>query len=144
MQGYITSFCNSFWISSDITCFSALVTGILWQRFCVGFSAKRSFKPLLTMAMIKRPEAIDFHWEMWLWMFSAVKHSTFCGKSWTGKWSTESVCIFSVYFASGIDFAQLNSDRRMSYSGESVLSSRKQSFIRRAGSFFGFYQILPC
>ena len=133
MQGYITSFCNTFWISSDMICFSSLVTGILWQMFCAGSSAKRSFKPLLTMSMIKVSEVIDFHWERWLWMFPAVKHSTFCDKSEIGEWPTESVCIFSVYFASGTDFAQLNSDCRMSCSGESALSSRKQSSLKGRG-----------
>ena len=81
MQGYITSFCDSFWISFDIIFFSVLVIGRLGQMLCAGFSAKRSFKPLMTMSMIKGSEVIDLPWERWSWMFPAVKHSTFCNKS---------------------------------------------------------------
>ena len=81
MQGYITSLCNSFWILFDMICFSALVIGIFWQMLCAGSSAKHSFKSLLKMSMTKGSEVIDFHWERWLWMLPAVKHSSFCNKS---------------------------------------------------------------
>ena len=73
MKGYIISLCNIFKISSDIICFSALVIRILWQMVYAGSSAKRSFKLLLTMSVIKGSEVIDFHSERWLWMFPAVK-----------------------------------------------------------------------
>ena len=62
MQGYITFFCNSFEFHlANTICFSALVIGILQQIFCAGSLAKRSFKPLLTMSMIKGSGVIDFH-----------------------------------------------------------------------------------
>ena len=43
MQGYITSFCNSFGISSEIIYLLAI--WVLWQTFCAVSSTKPSFKP---------------------------------------------------------------------------------------------------
>ena len=59
MKGYIISLCNILKISSDIICFSALVIRILWQMVYAGSSAKRSFKLLLTMSVIKGSEVIS-------------------------------------------------------------------------------------
>ena len=43
-QGYITSFCNSFGVSSDVNYLSLLVIWILWQIFYAVSPTKRSFK----------------------------------------------------------------------------------------------------